>query len=194
MEEELEKTKQSYQTQISAHEKKAHNNWVSHPNQRWSAGFDRSHPHAALKIQSLVLMWYLFCHHNSSISVPCVDVWCHWWCAGFPVGSSGSRQRAVWHQERKRSLKTEVSTNSRKTGQRAALFRFVINLKLNKPSTVQVRECLSVDFSCFLTEWRTRSLKLMRWTKIPLPWTTWRDHFLSEVLIPLASARLGSRN
>lgn len=29
MEEELEKTKQSYQTQISAHEKKAHNNWVS---------------------------------------------------------------------------------------------------------------------------------------------------------------------
>lgn len=31
MEEELEKTKQSYQTQISAHEKKAHNNWVSDP-------------------------------------------------------------------------------------------------------------------------------------------------------------------
>lgn len=31
MEEELEKTKQSYQTQISAHEKKAHNNWVSNP-------------------------------------------------------------------------------------------------------------------------------------------------------------------
>lgn len=29
MEEELEKTKQSYQTQISAHEKKAHNNWVA---------------------------------------------------------------------------------------------------------------------------------------------------------------------
>lgn len=29
MEEELEKTNQSYQTQISAHEKKAHNNWVS---------------------------------------------------------------------------------------------------------------------------------------------------------------------
>uniref|UniRef100_A0A7N6AGB3 MIA SH3 domain ER export factor 2 n=1 Tax=Anabas testudineus TaxID=64144 RepID=A0A7N6AGB3_ANATE len=29
MEEELEKTKQSYQTQISAHEKKAHNNWFS---------------------------------------------------------------------------------------------------------------------------------------------------------------------
>lgn len=29
MEEELEKSKQSYQTQISAHEKKAHNNWVS---------------------------------------------------------------------------------------------------------------------------------------------------------------------
>lgn len=29
MEEELEKTKQSYQTQMSAHEKKAHNNWVS---------------------------------------------------------------------------------------------------------------------------------------------------------------------
>lgn len=29
MEEELDKTKQSYQTQISAHEKKAHNNWVS---------------------------------------------------------------------------------------------------------------------------------------------------------------------
>lgn len=31
MEEELEKTKQSYQTRISAHEKKAHNNWVSNP-------------------------------------------------------------------------------------------------------------------------------------------------------------------
>ncbi|XP_015245613.1 PREDICTED: cTAGE family member 5 [Cyprinodon variegatus] len=29
MEEELEKTKQSYQTQISAHEKKAHNNWLA---------------------------------------------------------------------------------------------------------------------------------------------------------------------
>lgn len=28
MEDELEKTKQSYQTQISTHEKKAHNNWV----------------------------------------------------------------------------------------------------------------------------------------------------------------------
>lgn len=31
MEEELDKTKLSYQTQISAHEKKAHNNWVSNP-------------------------------------------------------------------------------------------------------------------------------------------------------------------
>uniref|UniRef100_A0A3P8U9T8 MIA SH3 domain ER export factor 2 n=1 Tax=Cynoglossus semilaevis TaxID=244447 RepID=A0A3P8U9T8_CYNSE len=29
MEEELDKTKQSYQTQISAHEKKAHNNWLA---------------------------------------------------------------------------------------------------------------------------------------------------------------------
>uniref|UniRef100_A0A8C6WKJ1 MIA SH3 domain ER export factor 2 n=1 Tax=Neogobius melanostomus TaxID=47308 RepID=A0A8C6WKJ1_9GOBI len=29
MEEELEKTKQSYQTQISSHEKKAHNNWLA---------------------------------------------------------------------------------------------------------------------------------------------------------------------
>uniref|UniRef100_A0A665WFJ3 MIA SH3 domain ER export factor 2 n=1 Tax=Echeneis naucrates TaxID=173247 RepID=A0A665WFJ3_ECHNA len=29
MEEELEKSKQSYQTQISAHEKKAHNNWLA---------------------------------------------------------------------------------------------------------------------------------------------------------------------
>uniref|UniRef100_A0A3Q0S6U2 MIA SH3 domain ER export factor 2 n=1 Tax=Amphilophus citrinellus TaxID=61819 RepID=A0A3Q0S6U2_AMPCI len=29
MEDELEKTKQSYQTQISAHEKKAHNNWLA---------------------------------------------------------------------------------------------------------------------------------------------------------------------
>ncbi|XP_054469425.1 transport and Golgi organization protein 1 homolog [Anoplopoma fimbria] len=29
MEEELEKTKQSYQTQVSAHEKKAHNNWLA---------------------------------------------------------------------------------------------------------------------------------------------------------------------
>ncbi len=29
MEEELEKTSQSYQVQMSAHEKKAHNNWVS---------------------------------------------------------------------------------------------------------------------------------------------------------------------
>lgn len=28
MEDELKKTKQSYDTQISAHEKKAHNNWV----------------------------------------------------------------------------------------------------------------------------------------------------------------------
>lgn len=35
MEEELEKTKQSYQTQISAHEKKAHNNWVSKTRQRF---------------------------------------------------------------------------------------------------------------------------------------------------------------
>jgi len=32
MEEELEKTKQSYQTQISSHEKKAHNNWASQIN------------------------------------------------------------------------------------------------------------------------------------------------------------------
>lgn len=45
MEEELEKTKQSYQTQISAHEKKAHNNWVSSPeNNDGLDGFDPFYP------------------------------------------------------------------------------------------------------------------------------------------------------
>lgn len=43
MEEELEKTKQSYQTQISAHEKKAHNNWVSLINAHSAASMGFTH-------------------------------------------------------------------------------------------------------------------------------------------------------
>lgn len=42
MEDELEKTKQSYQTQTSTHEKKAHNNWVSRNERGWITLCDSS--------------------------------------------------------------------------------------------------------------------------------------------------------
>lgn len=60
MEEELEKTKQSYQTQISAHEKKAHNNWVSNP--QMSEGLEALIDFTQYYLQSVLI--HLMCMHH----------------------------------------------------------------------------------------------------------------------------------
>lgn len=63
MEEELEKTKQSYQTQISAHEKKAHNNWVSDPEKNdGHDGFDRFLPRIILS-STICFKHLIYMHH-----------------------------------------------------------------------------------------------------------------------------------